>query len=55
VFKDAPYNRGLLYERDDFRSDAAFILSSALRTLQGIDVPDLLQENCPLLSSALGV
>ena len=55
VFEYTPDHRRLLNEGDDFRSEAAFILSTALGTLECINIPDLLKENCPLLSSAPGV
>ena len=41
-------DRGLLYDENNLH------VSITLRALQGINVPDLLQENCPLLSSAPG-
>ena len=48
VFKYAPYDKRFLDEGDNFH------LSSALRALESINIPDLLQESCPQLSSAAG-
>jgi len=54
VFQYAPDDRRLLDEGDDFRIEAAFILSTALRTLQSIDVPDFLEKRRPQLFSTSG-
>jgi hypothetical protein len=45
VFQYAPYDKRLLDEGNNFH------LSSALRTFQGINIPDLLQKHDPQLSS----
>lgn len=49
MFQDTPDDKRLLYERDDLH------LSSALRTLQGINIPNFLQKHSPHLSPAAGV
>jgi hypothetical protein len=48
MFQNPLNDRGPLNERNDFH------ISSALQAFQGINVPDLIQEDRPLLSSESG-